>query len=360
MGLVISFQSVIGLFADLFLPGLLRNAHAKRLLIWAIILSAITSALFIGSQYFPYVLLFLAAMAIWGVYYELIHFAQYQFVGGSVGPHLRTSVWGVLNVFTSVSYFLGPLIAAVVLLKGMVATETVFLSFLAIALFMLVSLKVVQDGKSQWGKEHVSPMGELKHWIRLSKVIWPVIVINILLGFVDSTFWTTGAVWTERLAGESFLGGLFLPFYMLPSVFLGYAIVKWGIYKGKKILSEKLLIAAGGFLMLFAVSDNIIWILAMVLLSASAIAISYPLVEGVYTDLVSRMGRDKEDMIGLSGSTFNLAYIIWPPIAGFLTSQIGERLSFSYLGLILILASVGLLFVTPKKLRLPQNEIHEW
>ncbi len=361
MGIVISFQSVIGFLADLFLPGLIRNARVKTLLVWAIILSAATSFAFIGSQYAPFVLLFLIAMAIWGIYYELLHFAQYQFMGASVSPHLRSSAWGILNIFTSISYFFGPLIAAVVLVKGLVVTEVVFMSFLIIGLFLLVSLKVVKDVDGEnWGEGHVNAKSELKHWLTLAKVIWPIITINLLLGFIDSTFWTTGAVWTEKLAGESFWGGLFLPFYQLPAIFLGLIIAKWGIYKGKKILAEKFLILAGIFLMLFAVSSNIIWILAMVLAASTAVAICYPLVEGVYTDLVSRMGRDKEDMVGLSGSTLNLAYIIGPPIAGILASQIGERLSFSYLGLLVILVSLGLLFVTPKKLRLPQNEIETW
>lgn len=360
MGIVISFQSVIGFLADLFLPGLIRNIHAKTLLIWAVILSGATSFLFIGSSYFPYVLLFLLAMAIWGIYYELLHFAQYQFMGISVPPHMRTSAWGVLNIFTNIAYFLGPLIAAGVLLRGLMITEVTFMALLIIGAFMLISLKVIQDGGDGWGEEHVNPVTELKHWFRLTKVVWPVIIINMLLGFVDATFWTTGAVWTEKLATQNFFGGMFLPFYQLPSIFLGLILARLEIYKGKKILSEKLLIVAGLFLMLFAVSTNVVWILLMVLLSSTAIGLCYPLVEGVYTDLVSRMNQDKEDMVGLSGSTLNLAYIIWPPVAGILAAQIGERMSFSYLGLIVILTAIGLLFVTPKKLRLPQTEIGKW
>lgn len=360
MGLVISFQSVIGLLADIFLPSVLRDVHSKKILIWAIVLSATTSIMFIGTDYFPFILLFLAAMAVWGVYYELIHFAQFQFMGTSVPPHMRSSAWGVLNIFTSISYFLGPLIAAALLIKGVILTESVLISFLGIGLFLLISLKVVHDAPTEPVLEKVKPLVELKHWVALSKVIWPVIVINMLLGFIDSTFWTTGAVWTEEMASTNFLGGLFLPFYQLPAIFLGILIAKWGIYKGKKLLSEKLLILAGLALMLFAVSQNIIWILTMVLFTSIAVGTCYPLVEAVYSDLVSRMGHEKDDMIGLSGSTLNLAYIIWPPIAGILSEQIGERLSFSYLGLLVVLTAIGLLLVTPKKLRLPQAEIQTW
>lgn len=360
MGIVISFQSVIGFIADLVFPGLLKNTRSKSMLIWAIIMSGATSVMLIGSVYFPFVLLFLLTMAVWGVYYELMNFAQYQFMGSTVPSHMRSSAWSVSNIFYNLSYFLGPLFAAFILLKGFVVTESVFISFLVIGFFMLTFLKIVHDVPINNEVLDVNPFAELKHWLTLSKVIWPVIVISLLLGFIDATFWTTGAVWTEKLAGINFAGGLFLPFYQLPSIFLGLTIAKWGIYKGKKILTEKFLIVAGLFLMLLAVSPNIFWILAMVLISSIALSISYPLLEGVYTDIVARMGHSGKDMIGLTSSTVNLAYIIWPPIAGIIASQIGERFAFSYLGLLVILAAIGLLFVTPKKLRLPQEEIKTW
>lgn len=360
MGLVIGFQSVIGLIADIYLPGILRNTHSRTLLVWAIILSAATSVMFIGSVYFPFVLLFLVAMAIWGVYYELLSFAQYQFMGSTVPPHMRSGAWGIFNTFGNLSYFLGPLIAAAVLLKGYAVTESVFLSFLVIGLFMVISLRVVHDKPAGDVLERSHPLTELNHWVRLAKVVWPVIIIRILLGIIDATFWTTGAVWTEHLARESFWGGLFLPFYQLPPIFMGLVIARWGVYKGKKILTERYLIIAGIFLMLFAVSPSLWWILTMTLASSVAIGICYPLLDGVYSDLVSRMGHEGNDMIGLTSSTTNLAYIIGPPVAGIIAGQIGERMTFSYVGLLVILTAVGLLFVTPKKLRLPQTEIKTW
>lgn len=359
MGIVISFQSVIGLLSDIYLPGILRNSHTKTLLYWAVILSAVTSFIFIGSIYMPYILLFLVAMALWGIYYEFLHFAQFQFMGTAVPANMRTYGWGIINVSMSIAYFLGPLIAAFLLARGTLVTEAVFLSLLIIGLFVTVFLKILHNPAPEKLK-HTGALTEINHWRKLIKVIWPAVVITSLLGFMDSTFWTTGAVWTEKLAETNPIGGFFLSFYQLPAIFLGFVVAKWGVYRGKKVLAEKFLIIAGVSLMLFAISDNILFLLLMVLICASAVGAIYPLIEAVYSDLISRMGHDKEDMIGLSASTLNIAYIIWPPIAGFIASQIGERLSFSYLGLLVILASIGLLATTPKKLRLPQTEIHSW
>lgn len=359
MGLVISFQSIVGLLSDVYLPGILRNTKAKTLLFGAVILLAITSFIFIGTTFMPFILLFLIAMAVWGLYYEFLHFAQFQFMGTNIPANLRTTGWGMINISASISYFLGPLFAAFLLMRGIYFTESVFLAILITGMFVASMLKVIHHPAPP-EREHTGALTELTHWYRLGRVIWPAVIITILLGFMDSTFWTTGAVWSEKLAKENPIGSLFLPLYQLPAIFLGIVIAKWGVYKGKKYLTEKFLILSGFSLMLFAISANIYWLLSMVLVSAVSVGICYPLIESVYSDLISRMGHAKEDLIGLSASSLNIAYIIWPPIAGFFAEQIGERMSFSYLGLIVVLVSIGLLFTTPKKLRLPQSEIKNW
>jgi len=141
---------------------------------------------------------------------------------------------------------------------------------------------------------------------------------------------------------------------------LGVVVAGWGIYRGKKILTEKFLIVAGVFLAGLAVSGNIYWQLAMVFLSSMALSVCYPLLEGVYTDIVSRMGKQRNDLIGLTSSVSNVSYVVWPPIVGFLAGLVGERFTFSFVGVLTVIIAVILLFITPKKLRLPQEEIKTW
>jgi MFS family permease len=260
----------------------------------------------------------------------------------------------------NMAYFLGPLLAAAVLLKSYILAEGLILIFLVAALLLLSIFKGRHDVAPKIDIKDVNPWVELKHWLALSKHIWPAIVISLLLGFIDSTFWTTGAIWTEKLAKINYLGGLFLPFYQLPAIFLGVVIAGWGIYKGKKILTEKFLIVAGIFLIGLAVSNAIYWQLSMVLLSSAALSICYPLLDGVYTDIVARMGKEKKDLIGLTSSVVNVSYVVWPPVVGVVAGLIGERLTFSFVGGLVAVVAVILLFVTPKKLRLPQTEIKTW
>lgn len=360
MGLIISFQSIVGLLADLIFPRLLRTTKARYLVLGAILVSASTSLFLFSTTIQPFILIILLTMALWGIYYELIGFANYQFIGSVIPAHMRSGAWAVNGVFINLAYFIGPLVAAPLLLLGNLQTEILILSFLLVSLVFLFVNRSHHDGEVQIDLKDVNPWAELKHWFTLSKHIWPVIIISILLGFIDSTFWTTGAVWTEKLSEVTSWGTLFLPLYQLPAIFLGFIIARMGIYQGKKILCEKFLILAGLFLAALAVSSMVFWQLAMVFLSATALAVCYPLIEGVNSDLVARMRSEKNDIIGLTSSVINLSYIIWPPIAGLIALKVGERLTFSVVGVFAVLVGTFLLFVTPKKLRLPQEEIKTW
>ena len=109
MGLIISFQSVVGFAADLVFPKMLRSARARGLVFWAIMMSGFTSFFLVDSVFWPFIAIFLVTMAIWGIYYELIAFANYQFMGSVVPLTLRSAAWAIAGIFVNLAYFLGPL-----------------------------------------------------------------------------------------------------------------------------------------------------------------------------------------------------------------------------------------------------------
>jgi len=284
-----------------------------------------TSLFLVGASVKPFVAIFLATMFFWGIYYELITFARFQFVGSVVPANMRTGSWGIMGTFTNLAYFLGPLIAVEILyVKSNLFVEGVIGIFLFIAFLLIVFSKNSHDAPTKISFKEANPLMELTHWFILAKSVWPSIVLSLLLGF------------------------------------MGFLLAKWGIQKGKKILTEKLLIFAGVFLLGLAFGKTIELQLAMVFFASLAISIAYPLLDGVYSDVVARMGKEKNHLIGLTGSTINVSYVIWPPIAGLICSKVGETGTFGVLGGLVILISFILLFVTPKKLRLPQSKIQAW
>jgi len=360
MGFIISFSSVIGLGTDLILPQLIKGITVRKLVILAVITSITFSLLLIKASFTPLIIIFLFGMAAWGFYYEFLGFAQQQFVADSVPLKLRSGAWGILRVFRALAYFFGPMIAGWLFLKGEVYPGIFAIGFVVIGYVILQITGKTHRRPIEIDLKEVNFVKEIEHWGVLFKHVWPVIFLSTLLGLNDSFFWTIGAIWTEELAKKSFWGTLFLPLYTLPSIFMGFIVAKLKIYKGKKKLAIKFFFLSGIFLAALGFYDGIFWQLAMVFLSSVMLSVVYPLTDGVYSDIVARMGRERKHMIGLSNSTTSIAYIIGPIIAGFLAAFVGEKHTFIVMGILAMVVSVVLYLLTPRKLKVPQKEIKTW
>ena len=96
------------------------------------------------------------------------------------------------------------------------------------------------------------------------------------------------------------------------------------------------------------------------MLAGFFLAMAFPLIDSVYTDLVARARKGRKHIMGMSSATFSLAYVFGPIISGFISGRVGEEMTFSIIGLIVLLVATTLLILTPKKLKLPQDEIQSW
>lgn len=360
MGFVISFSSIVALGADLALPQLLRGITVRRLIIFAIFTGLFFSVLLLAAVSYPIVLVFLTGMVLWGLFYEFLGFASYQFVADTIPINLRSSSWAIIGIFKSLAFFLGPLFAGWLLIRGDRMLPLMAIFFTLIGLLILTASGKKQERPLEFDLREISFFKELEYWATLFSRIWPVITMSLVVGCIEVFFWTTGTIYSEKLSHLSWLGGLFLPLYILPSLFMGFMMARWHIYKGKKKIAQKLILISGLFLAGLAFSDNILWILLMVFMSSLMQAIACPLLQGVYSDVVSRMGRVKRHMIGLTNSTISLAYVIGPIIAGVITSAVGEKMTFVTIGVVTVFISGILLLTTPKKLKLPQEKIKAW
>src|SRR3989344_1406810 len=360
MGLVISFSSIVGFGADMLLPQIIGNTTVKRLLFWGILANIVFSLLLFSATTRAFILTILAAMAVWGVYYELLGFADQQFVSDSVPFRLHATAWGVISIFKSLAYLLGPVIGGILLAKNLTAPLGVSF-FLALATMVILFLsRGKHERKIEIEVDKANLIKELEHWKVLFVHVWPVVFLSFFMGLVDATFWTTGAVLNNDLSKINVAGGFFLPLYEIPTLVVGLILAKKKIYIGKKKLAEKLFLLSGVFLILVGLFQNIFLILSAVFVSGIFISIAFPLTNAVYSDVVSRMGRERKHLIGLSSSTLSLAYIFGPALAGYVAGMVGEKLTFSVVGIFVVLVSGILLFTTPKKLKLPQQELEKW
>lgn len=360
MGFIISFSSVAGILTDCLLPQLLREVTVKKLIIWAFLgIIGFALSLLLGIA-FPQVAVFLMAMGFWGLYCEFFGFASHQFIAEAIPFKFHASSWAFLGIFRNLAYLLGPLLGGWLVLKdkGMPAWGAIF--FALIAGLILLFSKKVQNRPVEVDLKQISLIKEFEHWYVLARQVWPMVVLSLCLGLIDSIFWTTGAVWTESLIKQSFWGAFLIPAYQLPSLFMGLLVVRWRVFEGKKKLAMQFLLLAGIFLAALGLTRAVPLIILLVFISSCMLAVTFPLADAVYSDIVARLGRKRDHLIGLTGSTINIAYIIGPILAGFTTMAIGERMTFSFLGITAIFLALILLVYTPRKLRLPQTEIKNW
>ena len=362
MGLIISFSSVVGFVSDLVFPQFLKEVKTRRLFLLAIGSSLIFCGVLIWSIPWPWVILFLLAMAIWGVYYEFLSFGKQGFVSEAIPAASRSGAWAIIGTFQSLAYFLGPIIGSWLTINRSNSEVLLVAAFFVMIgyLIWLISGRERSDKTVLEVRERINIWEESKHWWVLLEHVWPVLIISLMLGIVDATFWTTGTVLSDNLARYGMWGGMFLPFYMLPMVFMGVFVAKWGVYRGKKKLAEIFMLLAGILLTLIGWRDEL-WFLLLIAFGVGAtMSVSWPLTDAVYSDIVARMGREGKHMMGLSSSTVSLAYIIGPVLVGLVASKVGEVRTFGWVGMIMALTALVLLFVTPKKMRLPESIIQTW
>src|SRR4030042_4542225 len=353
MGFVMTFSSIGGLGADLVLPQLIRGITVRKLLILGIFASLGFSVILLGATANPLVIVFLIGMALWGLYYEFLGFAGQQFVADVVPLKLHSASWAIIGTFKNLAYFLGPILGGWILMKGNKMPPLTAILFVLIGFFILMASGKKQDRKLNFDVREVNFFREIAHWAILFKRVWPVITMSVFMGLIDSFFWTVGTIYTEKLANIHCLGNMLLHFYTLPSLFMGFIVAKWGIYQGKKRLAEILLLLSGLLLSFLIFSDNLFWLLLMVFFSGLLLAIIYPMVDGVYSDIIARMGSERRHMIGLSNSTMSLAYIVGPIMAGLIANFVGEKMTFIVIGMLKTFVFGILLLTTTKKLKLP-------
>jgi len=357
MGLLMSFSSLVGLIADVVLPQLLKGITVKRLLWLALLAGFIFVGILFISDWLLVTVLLIVGMVFWGLYYELLSFADHQFVAKNAEKSERTSYWAVIGVIISLAYLLGPLVGNFLIRGGdnLVLGVSLFLSAIGGCLLLMTKLS---NRSAEIGELDV--IDEIRKWKSLFPRMWPVLISSLMISIIDSIFWTTGAVISDKLGQVSKLGGLFLAAFVFPSIFVGVIVYRWGIYERKKFWSQFFLLLGGLFLAGLLVSVKIWWVILCVFLAGAMTAAVWPLIGAVYSDIVVRIGKHGRHVVGLSVAMMNIGYIIGPAVAGMSSRYLGMMGTVGALGIVTVAVTLILIVATPKKIKLPQTEIQHW
>jgi len=363
IGLIMSASSVIGIACDFLIPLVFPRYGWKFQLIIGIILAlTFPIATAIGDTY-SIVWMFLIASLLWGIYYEFIMFAQQSFVVEEENKNHFSHDWSIVEILTNIVEVSAPIIGAFILIRGIVAYTSVTLVIEILALIFAILLVIVkrdvktQKAKSQI-KEYISFFRELKSWKILSKKVYIVLLMAIIVEIVSAGFLTFAGLYGEELIANPDWNWVLITLATVPYMVGSFIVFKLNMKRGKKRLSQIAILSSGIVLsLLFFFGGKLIPILIIIFLSNLIMSLCWPLDDAIFSDLQKRLGRHGLHLIGLSQASYSIAYIIAPTLMGFLADRVGYNNSFAIIGVIAAGIGLILLIVTPKKLHMPHKEL---
>lgn len=352
MGLIIGSSSVTGAVFDFLMCKVFKNSYWRRIFLVMFCLCAFYLFILAAAQT---VWMFILAMALWGIYYDLKNFGSFDFIARftKVGEH--GSSFGVLTVFQAGGYLAAPVVA------GLLIGETVglrpFLAagiFLALAFALLLGLfarePVYPQEKMETQYRFRGFIFELKLWRRIDRVLLPVLLMITILSIIDAFFWTIGPLLAESFTSMHPLAGLFMVAYELPALLIGWFVGSVTNKLGKKKTAIFGLLGGSAFLSLLGWMREPGLILLTVLFASVFLGFAWPALRAAFADYIQEAGRYEKEIEGLEDFYNNLGYVIGPASAGILADVLGNARAFSAVGILGMATALILMKLTPKKI----------
>ncbi len=353
MGFIIGSSSIFGALLDFILAKVLKGSNYLRILL---IVLGISFFYPLTLWYSQNIYLYLLAMFIWGLYWDLYRFVSFDFVAHNSTPEDNYMHFSIINLFRSIALLLAPLISGL-LVSDLVQFSSLLLPsiFLVIAgafYIILVSILPAQHHHSVSIHTHrhsFSWLHELKLIKSASRRLMPIFLLNIILVMFDSTFWTIGPLLGTAFSDISDYGGLFMAAYMIPGLFNTF-IIRFLISKFGKINSAFFcFIVSGIFLIPLSLIRQPFLILLFVLLSSIINTSSWPAVSSIFTDIIESNPSRKKEYESLNDLSVNIGFILGPSLAGLLATSSNLIQSISLVSFVAItLASLVYIFYRPQ------------
>ena len=354
MGVVLGSSSIAGALFDIGLAKLLHNMHYRRLYL----------LMFITAALLPYFLwrgstltFYLIAMALWGLYYDLMNFGNFDFVSRESTGEEHAPSFGVIQGFKALGYLIGPIGSGLLIATAIDWQPFLFgliflgLGFAVYGLLLWSTRRKKRDLLGSQSMRMINWYTELRLWKKIGIRILPVLLLTMFLNIADAFFWTIGPLFAEGLKTLHPFGGLFMALYTFPPLLVGFLVgsvtTKWG----KKRAAYGMCFIASLFLMLIPLVSAWWWVLGIVFLYGFCIAVAWPAMRGVYVDFIAEKPVVESEIQGLADFSTNIGYVIGPILSGMLADSVGINQSFMVLGVIGLILIPILFLTTPRNIR---------
>jgi len=355
MGMIIAFSSVSGAFFDFILARLLHSTNYLKTFFLVLTISFILPFVLWSSHH---IFVYLIAMAIWGLYYDLYTFASYDFVSrNALNENQHARDFGIIELFRSLGGLIAPIITTILIVDKVYFSHMVWpLLFLVIAFgfyMLLLSFSPLHHiHASDRHHKSISILTEIFRWNVLGKKLLPVLIFMVSIYIFDATFWTIGPLFSESFPEFKHFSGFLMILYSLPSMLTAWKIEPLTRRFGKKRTAYITFLLANIFLIPVGFVNSPIIILILVFFSAVATSITWPSIEAAFADYTAEAGKLQTEVEGITDLTSNIGYIIGPIFAGIFSEKISISWSFGAIGIFNVIVILVLLMVTPRHIRI--------
>lgn len=351
IGFIIGFASVAGAAFDFFIYKIFKNTNFRRLIL----------AMFVICFAYPLLLwqtkslwLFLLAMSIWGVSYDLYGFGIFNFVAKYIKRKNSPSSFGIIQVFRSLGNIIGPLVVGLLIVNSVdwrslaFSWFALFVGFIFfIYLFFIIRGHGVISNLFKQPLTHRDILAQYHVWRKLGGLLRPMLAIAFYYRVIDAFFWTLIPLYAVTTSYQQF-GGLLLAAYTVPALITGWFVGSLTRSYGKKRTAYASLLAGSLILALFFFIQNEIVLVLSIFLASFFIKLTRPVVFSSFADYINDAPLAEIEIEGLEDFSANMGYIFGPILAGVLADLFGIQSAFGVLGLIGAVLAITLLIFGPK------------
>jgi MFS family permease len=359
VGIIIGFSSVAGAAFDFFIYKIFKKANF-RLMILAMF--AICFAYPLLLWHTKSIWLFLFAMAVWGIYYDLYGFGVFNFVAKHIKRKNYASSFGVIQIFKSLGNIVAPLIIGLIVVTavdwrsfavGWISLSIGFVVFLYL-IFILNKNKTQIAIDINKPKDRKNLFVELKLWGKLGTLLRPVLVMVFYYHIIDAFFWTLIPLYVLSMNDSQF-GGIFLAAYSIPALIAGLFVGPVTKKYGKKRSAYASLLIGSLILSTFFLTTNPFALIVITFVASLFIKLTHPVMNSSISDYVNDAPQVEVEIEGLEDFSTNIGYIVGPIAAGIMADLFGMQATFGLIGVIGAILALSLLIFSPRRIMLKEQ-----
>lgn len=347
LGLIIGFSSIAGGLFDLAVSLLFRNTNFRRLLLMTF---AICFAYPLVLHLSDTIWLFLFAMAIWGVYFDLFNISTFDFVSRYSRQKLHATGFGLIQIFRALGDLLAPL-GLGFLVAGVLDWRPfeLYWAYLSMALVFFVLLAWQMRGVRSLEPRvrHKHFLLEVRIWRKILRKLLPAFLLTIFLFVIDAFFWTLGPLYAE----SSRIGGFFLAAYLFPMLIVGWLVGPLVMRFGTKRTAYACLGIGSLILSMFYFAPQAS-VLVLVFAASIFIGMAMPAINAVYADFIYKDPNEESETEAMEDFSANISYVVGPIAAGYLADHVGLPAAFSLMAAVGVALSLLLFIAAGKKGRI--------